>query len=292
MSLLGAIEAGGTKFILAVCDEDFNMIDRQVLKTEDGPTTLAKVTEYFDRFPDVAAIGVAAFGPIDLNPQSTSYGYVLDTPKAGWANFDFLGYLKKWRDIPYYWTTDVNGSAWAEYRHGANSEVKSLLYLTVGTGVGAGIIVNGQLLSGFGHPEAGHIMVQKNPADNYAGHCPFHGDRCLEGLASGPAMEDRWGVSAKELVDDHQAWRIEADYLAQAAMTYTTILQPDRIVFGGGVNHRSVLLPLIRERFSQLMAGYLSTPELEDYLVPVANGDDAGILGCFYLAKSALTRAY
>ncbi|MBS9335209.1 ROK family protein [Fructobacillus sp. M1-13] len=291
MSLIGAIEAGGTKFILAVSDEDFNILDRKVLNTTDGPSTLAQVTAYFDGFPDVAAIGVAAFGPIDLNPQSPTYGFVLDTPKPGWANFDFLGYLKNWRDIPYYWTTDVNGSAWAEYRHGANSEVASLLYLTVGTGVGAGIIVNGQLLSGFGHPEAGHMMVQKNPRDRYEGHCPFHHDRCLEGVASGPAMEDRWGMSAKELKDDHEAWMIEADYLAQAAMTYTTILRPDRIVFGGGVSHRDVLLPLVRQRFAELMNGYLATPVLDDYLVPVANGDDAGILGCFYLAKSAMTRA-
>lgn len=291
MALLGAIEAGGTKFILAVCDENFNIIDRTVVPTEDGPTTLAKVTTYFDQFENIDAIGVAAFGPVDLNPQSKTYGYVLDTPKLGWAGFDFLGYLKNWRDIPYYWTTDVNGSAWAEYRHGANSEVKSLVYLTVGTGVGAGIIVNGQILSGFGHPEAGHIIISKNPKDNYPGHCPFHHDRCLEGVASGPAMEERWQQSAKELADEHLAWEIEADYLAQAAMTYTTILRPDKIVFGGGVPHREVLLPLIRKRFAELMAGYLATPDLEDYLVPVANGDNAGILGCFYLAKSAMTRA-
>lgn len=290
MGLYGAIEAGGTKFILAVCDEQFNIIDRTVIPTEDGPKTLTKVTAYFDRFQDILAIGVAAFGPIDLNPQSTTYGYVLDTPKVGWAGFDFLGFLKNWRNLPYYWTTDVNGSAWAEYQHGANANVRSLLYLTVGTGVGAGIVVDGKFLSGFGHPEAGHIMVQKNPKDSYEGHCPFHHDRCLEGLASGPAMEDRWQQSAKDLADEHQAWEIEADYLAQAAVTYTTILRPDKIVFGGGVPHREVLLPLIKKRFAELMAGYLPTPAQDDYLVPVANGDNAGILGCFYLAEKAFKR--
>ena len=196
--------------------------------------------------------------------------------------------MKAWRDIPYYWTTDVNGAGWAEFETGAAKDVQNMVYLTVGTGVGAGIVSGGRFVSGYGHPEAGHIFLQKHPKDTYAGHCPFHGDNCLEGLAAGPAIEERWQMSAKELPDDHLAWEIEAFYLAQAALDYTMILRPEKIVFGGGVPHREILFPLIREQFAKLMSDYLAVPDLDDYIVPVANGDNAGILGCFYLAKTLI----
>jgi len=194
--------------------------------------------------------------------------------------------MKAWRDIPYYWTTDVNGAGWAEFTTGAAKDVDNMVYLTVGTGVGAGIVSGGHLVSGYGHPEAGHIFLQKYPEDTYAGHCPFHGANCLEGLAAGPAIEERWGMSAKEIPDDHLAWRMEAFYLAQAILDYTMILRPEKVVLGGGVPHREILFPLIRESFAEQMHDYLAVPPLDDYIVPVANGDNAGILGCFYLAKT------
>ncbi|WP_156469683.1 ROK family protein, partial [Weissella sp. DD23] len=145
----------------------------------------------------------------------------------GWSGYNFLGAMTEWRDIPYYWTTDVNGSAWGEFVSGAGQENDNILYLTVGTGIGAGIVANGQLLQGISHPEAGHIMVNKHPMDTYKGHCPFHGNHCLEGVASGPAMAERWGQPANLLDDDSTAWQLEAFYLAQAAVTYTTILRPE-----------------------------------------------------------------
>lgn len=249
---------------------------------------MEKVIAFFDQYDDIASIGISAFGPIDVRKDSKTYGYVLDTPKRGWSGFNFLGTMKAWRDIPYFWTTDVNGAGWAEYKTGAAKDAENVVYLTVGTGIGAGIIVNGQLLTGYSHPEAGHLMMMKHPKDDYAGHCPFHGDHCLEGLAAGPAIEERWQQSAKELPDDHLAWEIEAYYLAQAAVDYTVTLRPEKIVFGGGVPHRQVLLPLVREKFAELMADYLEVPALDDYIVPVGNGDNAGILGSFYLAKSLL----
>ncbi|SCC05002.1 ROK family protein [Weissella bombi] len=290
MSLLGAIEAGGTKFVVAVAnvDDPDTVIARESFPTLDGPTTIKQVTAFFDQYQDIAAIGIAAFGPIDINPQSRTYGYVLDTPKRGWSGYNFLGAMQAWRDIPYYWTTDVNGAGWSEYVSGAAKDVENVVYLTVGTGVGAGIIQHGHLLSGNSHPEAGHIMMRKHPKDKYVGHCPFHGDTCLEGLASGPAIEERWQESAKSLPDDHLAWEIEADYLAQALVTYTTILRPDRIIFGGGVPHRSILLPMVRESFARQLADYLPVDDLEHYIVHVEHGDNAGVLGCFYLAKSLL----
>lgn len=292
MSFLGAIEAGGTKFVVAVADVNNpdKVIARESFPTLDGAATIKQVITFFDQFQDIAAIGIAAFGPIDINPQSRTYGYVLDTPKRGWSGYNFLGAMKAWRDIPYYWTTDVNGAGWSEYVSGAAKDVENVVYLTVGTGVGAGIIQHGQLLSGNSHPEAGHIMMRKHPKDQYAGHCPFHGDTCLEGLASGPAIEERWQESAKSLPDVHLAWKIEADYLAQALVTYTTILRPDRIVFGGGVPHRSILLPMVRESFARQLADYLPVDDLEHYIMHVEHGDNAGILGCFYLAKSLLTK--
>ena len=286
MGLLGAIEAGGTKFVVAVADEDFNIIDRTAFPTLDGEKTLDQVIAFFDQYDNIDAIGIAAFGPIDIVPESKTYGYVLDTPKHGWSGYDFLGRMKSWRDIPYYWTTDVNGAGWAEFTTGAAKDVDNMVYLTVGTGVGAGIVSGRQLVSGYGHPEAGHIFLQKHPEDTYAGHCPFHGANCLEGLAAGPAIEERWGMSAKESPDDHLAWRMEAFYLAQAILDYTMILRPEKVVLGGGVPHREILFPLIRESFAEQMSDYLAVPPLDDYIVPVANGDNAGILGCFYLAKT------
>ncbi|MBM7543403.1 ROK family protein [Periweissella beninensis] len=290
MALLGGIEAGGTKFVVAVADvENPNeVVARASFPTLDGAKTLEKVIAFFDQYDDIASIGISAFGPIDVRKDSKTYGYVLDTPKRGWSGFNFLGTMKAWRDIPYFWTTDVNGAGWAEYKTGAAKDAENVVYLTVGTGIGAGIIVNGQLLTGYSHPEAGHLMMMKHPKDDYAGHCPFHGDHCLEGLAAGPAIEERWQQSAKELPDDHLAWEIEAYYLAQAAVDYTVTLRPEKIVFGGGVPHRQVLLPLVREKFAELMADYLEVPALDDYIVPVGNGDNAGILGSFYLAKSLL----
>ena len=286
MGLLGAIEAGGTKFVVAVADENFNIIDRSAFPTLDGEKTLDQVITFFDQYDNIDAIGIAAFGPIDIVPESKTYGYVLDTPKHGWSGYNFLGRMKAWRDIPYYWTTDVNGAGWAEFTTGAAKDVDNMVYLTVGTGVGAGIVSGGHLVSGYGHPEAGHIFVQKHPEDTYAGHCPFHGANCLEGLAAGPAIEERWGMSAKEIPDDHLAWRMEAFYLAQAILDYTMILRPEKMVLGGGVPHREILFPLIRESFAEQMSDYLAVPPLDDYIVPVANGDNAGILGCFYLAKT------
>ena len=281
MGLLGAIEAGGTKFVVAVADENFNIIDRTAFPTLDGEKTLDQVIAFFDQYDNIDAIGIAAFGPIDIVPESKTYGYVLDTPKHGWSGYDFLGRMKAWRDIPYYWTTDVNGAGWAEFTTGAAKDVDNMVYLTVGTGVGAGIVSGGHLVSGYGHPEAGHIFLQKHPEDTYAGHCPFHGANCLEGLAAGPAIEERWGMSAKEIPDDHLAWRMEAFYLAQAILDYTMILRPEKVVLGGGVPHREILFSLIRESFAEQMHEYLAVPPLDDYIVPVANGDNAGILGCF-----------
>lgn len=290
MTLLGAIEAGGTKFVVAIADvqDPQTVLARASFPTRQPAATLADVQAWFDQYADISAMTIAAFGPIDVKPDSPTYGYVLQTPKVGWAQFDFLGAMREWRDIPYFWTTDVNGAGWGEYVSGAARDVEHVVYLTVGTGIGAGIIHNDQLLSGYGHPEAGHIFVRPHPQDTYQGRCIYHGNQCLEGVAAGPAIEERWGQSAKTLPDDHAAWLIEADYLAQAAVTYTMTLRPEKIIFGGGVPHREVLLPLIREAFVEKLANYLEVPDVNDYLVGVEHGDNAGVIGAFYLAKTLI----
>jgi fructokinase len=282
----GSIEAGGTKFVCAIGDSDFNVIERVSFPTTTPAETLAQVFEFFDKY-ELAAIGIGSFGPIDVNPSSITYGYVTSTPKPHWSNYNFLGAVKSRYDIPIGWTTDVNAAALGEQGLGAAQGLSSCLYLTVGTGIGGGAVVNNMLLSGHLHPEMGHIIVRPHPEDDFAGVCPFHGN-CLEGLAAGPAIEKRFGVKADQLDQDHIAWKFEAHYIAQAIMNYTLILSPEKVILGGGVMNQAHLFPMIRETLKQLMADYVAMPDLEDYVVGPALGNNAATIGCFMLAKNLM----
>ncbi|GAA0492694.1 ROK family protein [Alkalibacterium sp. m-11] len=284
--MLGAIEAGGTKFVLAVSDDEFNILERQSIPTTTPEQTFEKVFEFFDQY-DVSAIGIGSFGPIDVNIKSETYGYITSTPKTAWENTDFIGVMKERYSVPMGWTTDVNAAALGELTYGAAKGKESCLYLTVGTGVGGGAVIKGEPLEGFGHPEMGHILVRKHPEDHFEGHCPYHGD-CLEGLAAGPAVEKRYGKKAQELTNNEQVWEIEAHYLAQALMSYTLTLSPEKIILGGGVMKQAQLFPLIRDKFIRLMNDYVQTPDMEEYIVSPQLKDDAGITGCLILAQRAL----
>lgn len=284
--MLGAIEAGGTKFVLAVSDDEFNIIERQSIPTTTPEETFEKVFEFFDQY-DVSAIGIGSFGPIDVNIKSETYGYITSTPKTAWEHTDFIGVMKERYSVPMGWTTDVNAAALGELTYGAAKGKESCLYLTVGTGVGGGAVIKGEPVEGFGHPEMGHILVRKHPEDQFEGHCPYHGD-CLEGLAAGPAIEKRYGKKAQELTDNEQVWEIEAYYLAQALMSYTLTLSPEKIILGGGVMKQTQLFPLIRDEFTRLMNDYVQTPDMEEYIVSPQLKDDAGITGCLILAQRAL----
>lgn len=290
----GAIEAGGTKFVCAVGTADENnhvTVEKRVkIPTTVPEETMVDVFAFFEENP-VDAIGIASFGPIDINKSSATYGYITTTPKPGWANYDFLGEMKKRFAVPYGWTTDVNGAAYGELKCGAAKGLTSCLYLTVGTGVGGGAVVNGKILEGYGHPEMGHIIMRRHPDDHYEGHCPYHHD-CLEGLTAGPAVEARQGgVKAYDIPEDDHAWDIEAYYLAQACVDFTTILSPEMIIFGGGVSHQEHLFPKIRASFAEQLNNYLKTPDLDKYIVHCALGDDAGITGCLLLARDAMNEA-
>lgn len=284
--MLGAIEAGGTKFVLAVSDNNLENIERISIPTTLPQETFAKVFDFFDKY-ELEAIGIGSFGPIDINKKSATYGYITSTPKPGWKNTDFLGKMKERYNIPISWTTDVNAAAYGELKKGSATDEKSCLYLTVGTGVGGGAVINEKPLEGYSHPEMGHILVKPHPKDSFIGTCPYH-KNCLEGLASGPAIEKRYNKKAETLTDTDEVWQIEAYYLAQALMTYTLTLGPEKIILGGGVMHQKQLFPLIREQYRELMNGYVETPDLEEYIVPPKLSDNAGLTGCLLLAKEEL----
>jgi fructokinase len=244
---------------------------------------MKSVFEFFDKY-NLEAIGIGSFGPIDVNKKSKTYGYITTTPKLAWANYNFVGIIKDRYNIQIGWTTDVNAAALGELKKGAAFGLQSCVYLTVGTGIGGGAVINGQLLEGYGHPEMGHILVRMHNNDKYEGACPYHSN-CLEGIASGPAIEERWGKNAYELEENKEVWKIEAFYLAQAVMTYTLILSPERIVLGGGVMKQRQLFPLIRKEVEQLMKKYVEMPNLDEYIVPPALGDNSAIMGCLLLAQ-------
>lgn len=283
--MLGAIEAGGTKFVCAVGDEKGNIAERIQIPTTVPADTIPKVIDFFKRYP-IKAIGIGSFGPIDVNTESPTYGHITSTPKPGWRNFPFVQSLKAAFPVPVGFNTDVNAAALGETTLGAAKGLDSCLYITVGTGIGAGAVVQGKLLQGLTHPEMGHILVRRHPNDEYQGKCPYHHD-CLEGLAAGPAIEDRWGETGVTLVDRAEVWDLEGYYLAQALMQYIVILSPKKIILGGGVMNQKHVFTSIYKYLPELIHGYVSLPELSDYIVSPGLGDNAGITGFLLLAYQA-----
>lgn len=282
--MLGAIEAGGTKFVCAVSRDGRTVEHKEQFPTRSPKETLSAVFRYFEQY-SVDAMGIGSFGPVDINERSSTYGFIEETPKLSWKNFDFLGEMKKhFPRVKFAFTTDVNAAAYGEFKEGAGKGVSDLVYWTVGTGIGAGIILNGDLLHGYGHPEAGHTLVRRHPDDKFVGICPYHKD-CLEGLASGPAIESRYNISARDIPQSAEAWDIEAYYLAQACMNVTLTVAPERIIFGGGVMHQAQMISLIRKQFERLLAGYVKTPPLKSYITSINLHDNAGVVGAFQLAK-------
>lgn len=282
----GAIEAGGTKFVCAVSNESFDIIDRISIPTTLPNETIEKVFQFFDKY-SLISIGIGSFGPIDVNKNSNTYGFITTTPKKGWAQFDLVGAFEKRYEIPVAFTTDVNAAAYGEYKKGSAKGVVSCLYLTIGTGIGGGAIINGKIVEGFSHPEMGHVLIRKHEEDSYEGNCPFH-KTCLEGLAAGPAIEGRYNKKGHELEREDHVWKLEAHYIAQALISYTLILRPEKIILGGGVMKQRQLFPLIRTEFKRLLNDYVQTPNLDEYIVSPMLEDNAGITGCLLLAKEVM----
>jgi fructokinase len=291
--LCGAVEAGGTKFVCMVGTGPGDMREQARLSTLSPEATLRETLDFFRsaaaRHGQLEAIGIASFGPIDLHLDSPTYGFITSTPKPGWANVDIAGAIRDALAVPVGFDTDVNAAALSEWRWGAAQRLENFIYLTIGTGIGGGGMVNGRLMHGLVHPEMGHVRIPHDvDADPFAGVCPFHGD-CLEGLASGPAMNARWLQPAEQLPDDHPGWVLEARYLALALVNFICTLSPERIVIGGGVMSRTMLYPLVRTHVLALLHNYVRAPQIleaiDDYLVAPWLGGHAGVLGALALGQ-------
>jgi fructokinase len=291
--LVGGIEAGGTKFVCAIGSgpDDFHAETRFPTTTpeETISRSIAFFREQIERIGPLKAIGIAAFGPLDPNPNSSTFGYLTTTPKPGWANTDLAGEIRDAIRVPIGFDTDVNGAALGEKRWGAAQGLDNFIYLTIGTGIGGGAMVNGRLVHGLVHPEMGHMpLPHDHSADPYPGCCPYHGD-CLEGMAAGPAIGERWGEPASELPPEHPAWDLEAHYLALALQTLICTLSPERIILGGGVMEQRQLFPLVRFKVKAYLNGYVQTPaileNIDSYIVPPGLGNRSGVLGAFALAQ-------
>lgn len=283
--MYGGIEAGGTKFVCAVADESMKIVKRVKIDTTIPEETMGQVIDFFKQY-EIDSLGIGSFGPVDINEDSDTYGYILATPKTGWSQYDFLGHLKEHFDIPMFWTTDVHAAAYGEYKN-ATDNIKSCLYLTVGTGVGGGLVMDGEIINGYNHPEMGHILIKRHEDDKFQGSCPYHGD-CLEGLASGSSLEKRLGRKGNTLEAEDEVWDFVAYYIAQALVNYTLIVSPERIILGGGVMDQEHLIQKIREQFIELNHQYVTHPAIEDYIQRPQLGSNAGIVGALNLARKVV----
>jgi len=292
MNLYGGIEAGGTKFVCMVGSGPDEIIAEIRYPTTTPDETLGKAIEFFKeqtRSTPLKAIGIGSFGPVDLDLSSPTYGFITSTPKPGWAQTDFAGRIQNALGVPVSFDTDVNAAALGEFKWGKAGAYEPFLYFTIGTGIGGGGFINGGPMHGLVHPEMGHILLPHDlQADPFPGSCPFHGD-CFEGLASGGAIEKRWGIRAENLPGDHPAWELEAHYLALAMTGIICTLSPRKIVLGGGVMANKSLFPLVRERVVKLLNGYVQSPailnDIDSFIIPPSLGNRSGILGEIALAQ-------
>jgi fructokinase len=294
VNIFGAIETGGTKFVCAVGTGPHDL-ELCSFSTTSPQATMEAVIGFFRFRQGLRAVGIGSFGPVDLLPTSPSFGHITTTPKLAWRNFDLAGTVRKALDLPVGFDTDVNTAALGEARWGVAQGICDFLYVTVGTGIGGGALVDGKSLHGLQHPEMGHIRVPHDWAkDPYAGACAYHGD-CLEGLASGPAIEARWGIAGMDLSPEHPAWELEAHYLALGLVNWVCTLSPQRIIMGGGVMQQAHLFPIIRRQLQQQLNGYIQSSMLldgiEEYVVPPGLGNRSGVLGALVLAEKAAAGA-
>lgn len=288
--LIGGIEAGGTKMVCAVAEAEKNgacpkIIDRISLPTGQPKETLTEIIDYFKK-REIEALGIGCFGPVDLDRDSDMYGHITKTPKPGWENCNMVGVFREALQVPVGFDTDVNGAVLGEVTWGAAQGCGNAIYITIGTGVGVGVYSNGALLHGLVHPEAGHMLLQKHPKDTYKGRCPYH-PNCVESLASGPAIEERWGKKAAELADRSEVWEMEAYYIAQAVTNYIVTYSPQKIILWGGVMHQEQLFDMVRTGVKEMLHGYIHhemvEEKIEQYITAPALGENPGILGAIRL---------
>lgn len=283
--LFASVEAGGTKFVCAVGNADLEIVDKVEFPTTNPSKTIQITIDYFQQFKgQVKSLSVGSFGPINMLVDSPKYGYITTTPKEGWADTNLIGPLKESLEIPIFFTTDVNSAAYGEMK--LRKKVHSLVYFTVGTGIGGGVILKGQEIGSIGHTELGHIFLSKHHKDvKFNGVCPFH-NGCAEGLSSGPSILARYGLEGKQISEEHEIWDILAYYYAQLAMNATLSYRPQVIVFGGGVFGQPHLIHRVRKQFESLLNNYVETPPLKEYIVtPLAPNNTSATIGNFVIAK-------
>lgn len=289
MKYYGSLEAGGTKMVCAIGDEQGNILERVSIPTLAPENTMPAILDFF-KGKNISALGIGCFGPVDLDKKSPTYGCITTTPKLAWRNYDIVGVCEKELGIPVGFDTDVNGSALGEATWGCTKDLDNSIYITVGTGIGVGVIIDRKPYHGMLHPEGGHIFLARHPQDPMErGVCPYH-ELCLEGLASGPSIQARWGKPGVELADRKEVWELEAYYLAQAICSYIMILSPERIIIGGGVAHQEQMMPMIRAEVLRQMGGYIAAKgmqDLDNYIVLPSLNDNQGILGALKLAMDA-----
>lgn len=290
MQMYGGVEAGGTKWNCVVGTGPDDLRAETRFPTTTPAETIGRAVEFFREQGALAAVGLGAFGPVDLQPDSPTFGQITTTPKPGWAFTDVLGMFQQALGVPVSLDTDVNAAALGEYRWGAASGLDTFVYFTIGTGIGGGVMVNGRLVHGLMHPELGHMLLRHDLArDPFPGACPYHGD-CFEGLAAGPSLERRWGQRGETLLADHPAWELEAHYIALGLVNVICTLSPQRIILGGGVMEGGALLPLVRRNVQALLNGYLQVPlitaRIDEYIVAPGLGSRAGVLGAIALAQA------
>lgn len=275
--------------VCAIGNENGQILERVSIPTETPEKTMPALIDFF-KDKGLAAIGIGCFGPVDLDKNSKTYGFITSTPKLSWKNYPIVAEFEKTLGIPVGFDTDVNAAALGEAVWGCTKTVKNSIYITVGTGVGVGVIIDGKPYHGMIHPEGGHIFISRRKDDPMEqGICPYHAT-CLEGLASGPAIEKRWGVKGAALSDRKEVWELEAYYLGQAICTYIMTLSPERIILGGGVMHQQQLLPMVRREVQKQMCGYVQgkgMDNLDEYIVPISLNDNQGAMGCIKLAMDA-----
>ena len=287
--LWGGIEAGGTHCVCAIGTGPQDIRAEINIATTTPDETIAEVIRFFLSNEKVEAVGIGSFGPIDLTPTSARYGWITSTPKPGWKDTDIVGKIGRALEVPVAFETDVNAAALAEHIWGSAEGIDNFVYLTVGTGIGGGTMTNGRLVHGLIHPEMGHLRVPHDfNDDDFPGSCPYHGD-CLEGLASGPAIEQRWGSPAGSLAEHNLVWELEAVYLGLAVANFVCTLSPERVIMGGGVMEQPSLLPLVRRKVQKLLNGYIQEPavlnRIDSYIVSPRLGNRAGVLGAIAMAQ-------
>jgi fructokinase len=291
----GGVEGGGTKFICMVASSPEDIVQEERFATTTPGETIDRMINFFVPYiqkKQLSSIGIASFGPVDLRLDSPTYGSITTTPKPGWANTNMIKKIRNTFNIPVAFELDVNAAVLGEYLWvRENRFFDPLVYFTIGTGIGAGLIVNGKIVHGLMHPEAGHMRIPHDwQIDPYKGFCSYHGD-CFEGLASGPAMNDRWNQSAETLGAEHPAWELEANYIAHALVNVMCLISPKRMILGGGVMQQPNLMALIRKKVLIILNSYIRTPEIidniDETIVYPGLGTRSGVLGAIALASQA-----